>query len=162
MNIYLDMDDVVADWTGFANKFFNTPGRLAQHYLPDEEWLKLKTQQRMYAELSLKAGAYELVNCCLDYTNKHGGQVAFLTALPHDDSFPFASYDKVLWAHKYFPDTTVFFGPYAKDKHNFCEPGDLLIDDRISNCEDWAKAGGKAVVYTTWQDCQAVIKEMLK
>ena len=162
MNIYLDMDDVVADWTGFANKFFNTPGRAATHYLPDGEWLRLKTQQRMYSELPVKAGAYQLVNLCLEYANKRGGRVAFLTALPHDDSFPFASYDKVRWCERYFPGIVMFIGPYAKDKHNFCKPGDLLVDDRASNCEDWVKAGGKAVVYTTWQECETQIKELLK
>lgn len=162
MNIYLDMDDVVADWTGFANKFFNTPGRAATHYLPDGEWARLKTQQRMYRELELKAGAYTLVNLCLEYANKHNGRVAFLTALPHDDSFPYASYDKVMWAHKYFPGMTVFFGPYAKDKHNFCKTGDLLVDDRISNCDDWCHVGGKAVVYTTWQESEPIIRTLLK
>ena len=162
MNIYLDMDDVVADWTGYANEFFNTPGRLAQHYLPDEEWLRLKTQQRMYAELPVKAGAHELVALCYEYCHRHGTQLAFLSALPHDDSFPYAAYDKVNWAYEHFVSIPVFFGPYAKDKHNFCKPGDLLVDDRFSNCDDWCHVGGKAVVYTTWLESEPLIRKLLK
>lgn len=161
MNIYLDMDDVVADWTGYANTFFNTPGRAATHYLPDDEWAKLKTLQRMYAELPVKTGAHELVNMCYRYCAEHNTRLAFLTALPHDDSFPYASYDKVHWADSNFANIPVFFGPYAKDKHNFCEPGDILIDDRRSNCEDWVRAGGKAHIYTTWEDCRPWLLEQL-
>lgn len=162
MNIYLDMDDVVADWTRYANDFFGTPGREAHHYLPDDEWFKLKQQQRMYEELPVKAGARELVQVCAEYCKQRGTRLAFLTALPHDDSFPYAAYDKVHWVDKRWPGIPVFFGPYAKNKHNFCEHGDLLVDDRISNCEDWVRAGGHAVRYTTWQECQPLIFELLK
>lgn len=162
MNIYLDMDDVVADWTGYANTFFDTPGREASHYLPDNEWLKLKTQQRMYAELPLKAGAHDLVNMCYSYCAEHKTRLAFLTALPHDDSFPYAAFDKVHWADQHFGIIPVFFGPYAKDKRHFAKPGDILIDDRRSNCDEWAEAGGKSFVYTTWEQCQPWLKEQLK
>jgi 5' nucleotidase, deoxy (Pyrimidine), cytosolic type C protein (NT5C) len=161
MNIYLDMDDVVADWTGYANSFFKTPGRKAHHYLPDDEWQRLKLRQRMYAELPLKTGAHELVAACYQYCIKHKTRLAFLTALPHDDSFPYAAYDKVHWADQHFANIPVFFGPYAKDKHNFCEVDDVLIDDRASNCESWEKAGGNAVVYTTWQKSEPFIRELL-
>ena len=37
------------------------------------------------------------------------------------------------------------FGPYSHDKHVHCLPGDVLIDDRTSNCEDWRRAGGVAI-----------------
>ena len=163
MNIYLDMDDVVADWNGYANVFFNTPDRPPSHYLPDELWASLKTKQRMYAELPLKAGAQELVAMCRDFVDIGKAEgLYFLTALPHDDSFPYAPYDKVHWADQYFYGIPVFFGPYAKNKHNFCEPGDILIDDRISNCLDWLKAGGRSHVYTTWDNCKPWLLEQFK
>ena len=37
------------------------------------------------------------------------------------------------------------FGPYSKDKHQHCEPGDILIDDRSSNIEEWRAVGGIAI-----------------
>jgi hypothetical protein len=37
------------------------------------------------------------------------------------------------------------FGPYSKDKHMHCQPGDILIDDRLSNVEEWRTAGGIAI-----------------
>ena len=157
------MDDVVADWTGYANTFFNTPDRPPSHYLPDELWASLKTKQRMYAELPLKAGALELVTMCSDFVDIDKAEgLYFLTALPHDDSFPYAPYDKVHWADANFYGIPVFLGPYAKNKHNFCEPGDILIDDRISNCLDWLKAGGRYHVYTTWDNCKPWLLEQFK
>jgi hypothetical protein len=57
---------------------------------------------------------------------------------------PDAFSDKVLWAQEHFPDIEVHFGPYAVDKYRHCQLGDILVDDRLSNCESWTQAGGKA------------------
>jgi len=85
-----------------------------------------------------------------------------LTALPHDYSVPFASYDKVLWAQERFPDIPVLFGPFSHDKWRHCEPGDILIDDRVSNCEEWIRAGGLAHIYRQWPECHVWLQEIMK
>jgi hypothetical protein len=56
----------------------------------------------------------------------------------------------------------VFFGPYAYDKHKHCEIGDILIDDRQSNCEEWEAAGGIAHMYRNPDDCIAFLKDHVK
>ena len=40
--------------------------------------------------------------------------LAFLTALPRKNDIPFAPYDKVLWARKYFRGIPVLLGPYSQ------------------------------------------------
>ena len=69
----------------------------------------------------------------------------FLTAVPRNNDVKWAFYDKMIWASNYFPDIPVMFGPYSHDKHVHCQPGDVLIDDRTSNCTEWRRAGGIAI-----------------
>ena len=51
-------------------------------------------------------------------------------------------------------------GPYSHDKQKWCIPGDILIDDRPSNIEQWTAAGGIAVYHTG--DVDASIKYLNK
>jgi hypothetical protein len=37
------------------------------------------------------------------------------------------------------------FGPYSKDKQYHAQPGDILVDDRTSNCTEWNAVHGIAV-----------------
>jgi 5'(3')-deoxyribonucleotidase len=69
----------------------------------------------------------------------------FLTAVPKGNDVKWAFYDKVNWATTHYPDIPVMFGPYSHDKHVHCKLGDVLIDDRTSNCEEWRHAGGVAI-----------------
>ena len=163
MNIYLDMDDVVADWMARAQEILKMRWQTGER-IPQKEWDKLKEDSRFYRHLPLKAGANELVQWCRDYVDAHPGTgLFFLTALPHDYSTPYAAQDKVWWAHEHFPGIPVFLGPFSHDKWRYCKsPDDILIDDRISNCSEWRSAGGKAFVYKEWPECKAWLEETLK
>ncbi len=158
MNIYLDMDDVVADWMGYAKAYLKMewqPGEM----VPEKDWRRLKDDQRMYRNLPLKEGAVELVNWCRAYKSKSGCGLYFLTAVPHNNDVPWSFYDKVLWAQDYFPDIPVFFGPYSYDKWHRCDVNDILIDDRRSNNEEWIAAGGRAHLYREWPECKRWLEQ---
>lgn len=161
MNIYLDMDDVVADWFGYAREYLNEPLFKDGDILPDETWRRLKDDQRMYSKLPVKEGAYDLVEWVSNYADKTGGRVFFLSAIPKGNDMPWAPQDKVFWAQRYFPRIPVFLGPYSHDKWVRCQPGDILIDDRRSNCEDWERAGGKAHMYRQWPECKVWLEATL-
>jgi len=162
MNIYLDMDDVVADWIGYAQDFLKMRwDHVKGERIPQEDWDKLKNDTRFYLNLPLKDGAHNLVDYCKTLTSKTGGELRFLSALPHDYSMPFAAQDKVWWANKHFPGIPVFLGPFSHDKYRHVKyPDDILIDDRHSNCSEWIAAGGIAHVYTSWEKCEAWFKEL--
>jgi 5'(3')-deoxyribonucleotidase len=161
MIIYLDMDDVVADWMTEARRIVNRNWNYGER-IPESDWNKVKAKQRFYRDLPLKPGAHELVAFCQDALSKGLiDDLAFLTALPHDDAVQYAASDKVFWAHERFPGIPVFFGPYSFDKHKHCRPGDILIDDRTSNCEEWIAAGGHAHIYRTWEGCKPWLEQTL-
>ena len=161
MNIYVDMDDVVADWFGYAREYLNEPLFKDGDILPDATWQKLKDDQRMYSKLPVKEGAYQLINWLTAYATEHACGLYFLTAIPKGNDMPWAPTDKIFWANKYFPQVPVFLGPYSFDKWVRCQPGDILIDDRKSNCEDWRRAGGRAHMYRSWEECKPWLEETL-
>jgi hypothetical protein len=139
---YLDMDGVVADWESAAAAHFGRPIRLNGETHTVNEWSSIKTQTRFYRSLPLMPRVDELAALARQYRDTLGWSLLFLTAVPKNDDMPWAFYDKVLWAQEHFPDIPVHFGPHSWDKHRHCVPGDILVDDRASNCSEWAAAGG--------------------
>jgi len=164
MIIYLDMDDVVADWYGEAQNLLGMRWKNHHERIPPEDWDQLKQNSRFYRNLPLKEGARELVEwvCLYVIRNAPDADVRFLTALPRGDDMPWAVYDKVMWAQDYFPNIPVFIGPYSTDKWKHCKPGDILIDDRTDNCEQWENAGGHAHIYRNWEECKQWLEELLE
>ena len=162
MVIYLDMDDVVADWHEAAQEFLQKRWHKEHERIPQDEWNRIKQQSRFYLDLPLKENAHDLVRWALGYKMTHPGtEVRFLSAIPHDDSMPWAPQDKVWWAHRHFPGIPVFLGPYSHDKWKHCQRGDILIDDRTSNCEQWISAGGRAHIYKQWAVCKEWLENEL-
>ena len=161
LTIYLDMDDVVADWQGHVEQMLNYKFAKDER-LPDGKWKRLKDNQRLYSELPLRKGANELVKFVTDYADATGSYVYFLSAIPKGNDMPWAPQDKVFWAQRYFPRIPVFLGPYANEKQMHCRnAGDILIDDRRSNCEEWIARGGRAHQYKEWPECKTWLEETL-
>jgi hypothetical protein len=163
MNIYLDMDDVVADWHAHAQNILKKRWDKNGERIPQDEWDRVKDDLRFYRNLPLMEGAHELVAMCQEYISRNPQYtLRFLTALPHDYSMPLAAYDKVHWGDQHFPGVPVTLGPFSYDKWRHCKnAGDILIDDRTSNCEEWESAGGVAHIFTTWENCKPWLKEQL-
>jgi hypothetical protein len=163
MNIYLDMDDVVADWHSRAQEILKLRVVKDSDRIPQEEWDRLKDHIRFYRDLPVMEGAHDMLSKCKEYIARNPQYtLRFLTALPHDYSMPLAVYDKVHWGDKHFPGIPVTIGPFSYDKWRHCKnAGDILIDDRYSNCEEWEARGGIAHVYTTWEACKPWLTTIL-
>jgi para-nitrobenzyl esterase len=86
------------------------------------------------------------------FRDELGWRLNMLTALPHDDSHPEAAADKYEWIEERWPDIPVRLGPYSHDKWRHARPGDILVDDRPSNIQEWREAGGIAVQVTADYD----------
>lgn len=164
MIIYLDMDDVVADWREAAEQLLKLkfPNGDQWARIPDDKWAELKRASRFYRNLPMKPGAQELVQYCRDAVSRgQADGMAFLTAIPHNNDMPWTFQDKVWWAHERFEGIPVFFGPYSHDKQVHCQPGDILIDDRTDNCMQWETRGGLAHIYRTWEGCRPWLDSIL-
>jgi hypothetical protein len=158
------MDGVVADWvtraTALIGKRYDDP---TAHYT-HEEWMRVRGDGRIFRDLPLMPRSDELVSLARSYRDSFhehelgGWNLCFLTAIPHDNDVPWAFHDKMMWARKHFIDIPVHFGPYSNDKHKHCKPGDILVDDRVDNCEQWENAGGLA--FNVGQTLDTAIEEV--
>ena len=156
--LFIDMDDVVADFAkaALAIAGFLMPEDNKAKY-PIDVWHKFLECPRLYRDLEKCQHADTIVSECLYLANQKGWDVKFLTAVPRDNDFPWAFNDKIEWAKKYFPTIPVWFGPYSTDKHKHCKPGDVLVDDRVRNIEQWISAGGIGILC---KDPASAIKEI--
>lgn len=145
--IYIDMDDVCADLNGYVNREFGTDKQVGQP-IKLEHWNELvRYHPRLFRDLEVNeqfVEAFDLIERVMGYRD-----IAFLTALPYQTHFPYASMDKVDWIREHFGNRyPVFFGPYPADKQNHCSgPEDLLVDDNAENCLQWQARGGVARIY---------------
>lgn len=150
--LYLDMDGVVADFDEYAMRTLGVPP--SGGIYADDIWQKLAANPRIYRELKKTPYADELVDYCRQISKSNhafGMELKFLTAVPKGNDVPWAFYDKMTWALFFFPDIPVMFGPFSKDKHRHCKTGDILIDDRRSNIEEWHAAGGIGILHTSFE-----------
>jgi len=155
--IYLDMDGVVADFDSYVSILLGRKiGWDSTTDLTDEEWERLASVDRLYYQFSLMPDATKLVAYVKSLSTRF--HVGFLTAVPRRSTIPSAKDDKQAWVNKYFPGMRMDIGPYSHHKQKWCKPGDILIDDRPSNIEQWTAVGGIAIYHTG--DVDATIKRL--
>lgn len=146
--LYLDMDGVVADFDEYAYRMLGVGP--SQGIYPNDKWQQLRTNGRLYRDLKKTSYADELVFQCSVFAKRNNFELKFLTAVPKNNDIPWAFYDKVKWIENNgYGTIPVMFGPYSKDKHLHCKRGDILIDDRTSNIEEWIAAGGYGILHQT-------------
>lgn len=143
--LFLDMDGVVADFAAGCEKIVGY--RLDEYgvYYPNDDWKKIQKHQRLFRDLPKFPGGDKMVYLAREFRDKLDWNLLFLTAIPHSNDFPWAIIDKIEWAKDYYSDIPVHFGPYSREKYKHCKPNDILVDDRIDNCDEWRKVGGIAV-----------------
>ena len=161
--IYIDMDGVVADFNTAARKILGArpedEAKAAQAgRWPAERWNRLKAVKNLYRVLPKMLRADMMLLKALQFKDQLGWDVRMLTAIPKNNDVPDCIQDKVEWMQEYFPGIRVDFGPYSQDKQRHCRPGDILVDDRTDNCEQWRAAGGYAV--KVGADYEAALTEL--
>jgi 5'(3')-deoxyribonucleotidase len=144
--IYLDMDGVVADFDTYVSNVLNRKIGWGSQDLTDEEWERLASIDRLYYQFPLMPDATKLVAYVKSLSTRF--HVQFLTAVPRRSTMPSAKDDKQAWVNKYFPGMRMDIGPYSHHKQKWCKSGDILIDDRPSNIEQWTAVGGIAIYHT--------------
>lgn len=155
--IYLDMDGVVADFNRFATDFLGRQIGWNEQDLTQEEWNKLDSIGNLYFKLPLIHESTRLVAMAKSFSTRF--HVEFLTAVPRQKTMPSAESDKRQWLDIYYPGMKMNIGPYSRDKQNWCKPGDILVDDKLSNIEEWYNKGGVAILHEG--DFDITIKNLL-
>jgi 5'(3')-deoxyribonucleotidase len=148
--IYLDMDGVLADFNTAARSYLNASkadeqDAEANGRWPEKSWHRLVDAPNFYRHLPKMPLADELVKLAYRFKNELDWEVKILTAIPTKNEVPDVFQDKFDWIAEYYPGIRICFGPYSYDKHRHARPGDILVDDRESNCREWSATGATAV-----------------
>lgn len=151
--IYLDMDGVMADFETAASTCLGTPyidtlDGVNAHLYPASQWAQLSNIPNYFRYLPKMPLADQLMMLAKRFRDEMDWDLYMLTAMPHDGTLPDGFQDKIDWMAYYYPGVRVRFGPYSKDKQQHCKPGDILVDDRVINCDQWTAVGGIAVQVT--------------
>lgn len=152
------MDSVVADWESFAHQILGSGTLDINGRWPDEDWARLKACKTFYRHLPKMPRADDMMALARRFRDELGWNLFMLTAIPHNNDVPEVYQHKIEWQLERYPDVMVHFGPYSFEKQNHCKPGDILVDDRTSNCEEWTNRGGIAVQVT--RDYALALKEL--
>ena len=157
--IFLDMDDVVAD---FSKRAFELTGYLVNEgdKYPKADWDKFLEHPRFYRDLEKCRDADLIVEATVTLSQKKNYELKFLTAVPRDNDFPWAFNDKIDWARRYYPNIPVWFGPYSRDKSKWCTGNSILIDDRLENIKQWDRAGGIGIWHNNTDHTLSRIQEL--
>ncbi len=163
--LYIDLDDVAANFTGYVNNALGTNYNVGE-LMTDCDWAELRQDhQHMFLDLEPNVAFIPIFERIIATVAPQ--DIAFLSALPCDDRscWQYAAMHKIRWVDNYLSEygngiqIPLFFGPYAHDKHKHCEVGDILIDDKRSNCEEWTAAGGVAHIYRNAEDCIVFLED---
>lgn len=145
--IYCDLDGVLVDFDRYKKENLSVKAQTDSNQM----WAEMALRRKPYRMMKPTPYARQLWDAIVD-TNL---PACVLTAIPRPDTIPTAEADKTYWvrvkeASTVFGDDPpeVKIGPYSKDKYKHCQPGDVLIDDNLKNCEQWAAAGGTAIHHT--------------
>jgi hypothetical protein len=131
--IYLDCDGVLADFDAGAERVLGLPpGVFERRHGAREFWRKLAAADGFFERLEPTADAFEL------YAAVRDKAPIILTGMPHGK---WAEPQKRRWARRHFPGVPVIT-TLAALKREHCEPGDVLVDDRLDHRRAWETAGG--------------------
>jgi len=130
--LYLDLDGVLADFDSHAENLVTASG---EDVRSERDWWRiLKQDNHFFLNLDPMPYAMAIWKAARSVTH----DVQILTALPKENTFPNAMNDKSAWVARHFgKNVKVNFGPYSKDKWRHARPGDILVDDRLSNIQEW-------------------------
>jgi len=113
----------------------------------DQFWTAIRSHgYRFWAEMPAYKWAGELLREC----KRLCPNMAFLSSPGIE---PSAAMGKMVWVKKHYPGVPLILTspspevPTAKLKAMFAQPGSLLIDDSLSNCDAWQACGGQTILW---------------
>lgn len=149
--LFLDCDGVLADFeSGFNSKFGMSGDEFETVYGTKQFWKAIRQDMNFFGTLPLMEGAVELYSAV-----KHLRPI-ILTGCPFGD---WAEHQKFGWRDKYFPGVPMVTC-LSRNKRNFCQPGDVLVDDLEKYRHLWEEAGGAFVLHTSAEDSISQLKTL--
>jgi hypothetical protein len=149
--LFLDCDGVLAD---FDTGFLALTGMQGQEY---EDrfgskvfWKRIQDSKNYFENLPLMPDAMELFDAV-----KHLRPI-ILTGCPRGD---WAAHQKMRWRDRYFPGVPMVTC-LSRNKVDYCQPGDVLVDDFLKHSQRWIDGGGVFVHHTSAKESIQKLKDL--
>jgi 5'(3')-deoxyribonucleotidase len=148
MKIYIDLDGVMADFDTHYDFLLGT--KFDNLILCEEEktakWRALDPHPTFFRDLPLMPGAMKLWAALVDA----GYEPIILSAATR--RIETCSAQKREWVKEYLGlegEDRVIIVANKRDKAQYCQPGDVLIDDHSGNIAAWTAAGGHGILFVS-------------
>lgn len=154
-DIYVDQDDVLAEFYGTAGAILGAP---FQSLSPAARWGQLERIPNLFRHLPVRPDALELWNGLAGR-----GTRSILTAMPRPTGLLHtAAADKLAWAREHITHTApVIVAESGLAKAAWARPGAILIDNLQRNIDVWVAAGGIGIVHVSAADTLAQLDIVL-
>lgn len=168
MNIYFDMDGVLADFntaTGNAKDLNHPSSELSPEKRAEKKqfWLNIEQNPDFWADIPVMKNIKDLLNIA-----KSKGEIFVLSKTPSakhfvagQDYVDFVASEKRKWILKklgnFFDNEHIIICDGDKGKLIQPNANDILIDDRPENITEWQLCGGRGIVFMNSID---TIKEL--
>lgn len=154
MRIFVDCDGVIANFDKLAIEIFGgDPRTFEKDHGSDVFWERIRNHKGFFSKLELMPGAIELMIFLAPW------KPWILTGVP--SQIPEAHFDKQEWAKEKFGAKQPIITCQSKNKANFCQPGDVIIDDWPKHQSVWEGAGGHWIVHTDVEKTIWMVKELI-
>jgi hypothetical protein len=81
-----------------------------------------------------------------------GYEMFILSSTAKEEFYDEISKQKIVWLQEHGIDFHPIFVPGKALKRLYAGPGKVLIDDTLSNVEQWDEDGGIAIHHSDWED----------
>ena len=145
--IYIDMDGVVVN---FDDHFEAVHGVQPEVVGEENFWKVFDTKaDGFFRDCPPYEGHLRFIEAIQEVAEHYGYGVEMLTALPRRSKHPKAADEKQDWMHMHgLSHVKMNVGPYAIDKQKWYKDGDILIDDKLLNIQQWRGKGGIGIHHT--------------
>lgn len=153
MQLFLDMDGVLADFDGYYRQQFGVSLDRRSVQDPPGMWENIRSHGRFYRAVPPMADARQL----LDAT-RHLNPI-ILTGVPRTQ-VPEAEEHKREWLAEHFGADLPIICCRSSEKRLHGKPGDVLVDDWFKYRHLWEEMGGTFVLHTSAAESIARIEEL--
>lgn len=143
MKLYIDLDGVLADFDKAAEAQLQTNNIYKFEFIWGDKvfWERMNAKEDFFRTLPKTPDANHL------WAKIEHLKPTILTALPRTNPERVDA-QKRAWVKANFGDVPVVTCK-TEHKPEYCNPGDILIDDRAVNRDAWIKKGGTYVIHTS-------------
>lgn len=143
---FFDLDGVLADFdAGCVRALGSGPKDYIEAHGERVFWKRVAATSGFYVHLDWMPGGADMFEAARSIAEENGDVVMVLTGLPLGD---WAAPQKRLWVMREMLGVPVICC-LSRDKSKYCNPGDVLLDDRAEAAVPWHEAGGIFIHHTS-------------